>query len=81
MCVIVRSGLTFLVRIRFITGGVGFPGSPKNVEVKPDLSVLSNIAFKKHEGSDQNLMNPNWLSGEVITLACLFMYAYGEGDI
>lgn len=50
--VIVRSGLTFLVRIRFITGGVGFPGSPKNVEVKLDLSVLSNIAFKKHEGSD-----------------------------
>ena len=52
MCVIVRSGLTFLVRIRFITGGVGFLGSQKNVEVKLDLSVLSNIAFKKHEGSD-----------------------------
>lgn len=45
MCVIVRSGLTFLVRIRFITGGVGFPGSPKNVEVKLDFERAFQYRF------------------------------------
>ena len=68
------------LRIGFITGCAGFCGSLRNVNVKANFTLLSSIAFRKQEGSERKMINYNWLSKKVISLACIFLYAY-DGDI